>query len=275
MPTPDTAPADTEATLGTPPSRLMRYERLAEPAMLLLAVGSLPLLLVEQTYWYAAAAGHLIVVVFGVDLAVRVALTDEPKLRYLRYRWHDVMIVVLSVIPLARPLRMFRALRVLRGVRVFLLLHKALDATSRMWVEVHGKRLIVSCAVLAAVSLWVVHSVETDAGGSIDSMGTTLWWAVTTVTTVGYGDTSPITNEGRVAAAVMMVTGIALFGLLIANLSSLFLKYDALLEYRQIAEMLGSSQCRACGHIPAGDASDGPAAVVPARRTDVLEAQPQ
>jgi voltage-gated potassium channel len=55
------------------------------------------------------------------------------------------------------------------------------------------------------------------------SLGDAVWWAVTTVTTVGYGDKFPTTVAGRLVAGGLMLLGIALFGILTASLSSFFL----------------------------------------------------
>ena len=55
---------------------------------------------------------------------------------------------------------------------------------------------------------------------TITTGGDALWWALTTVTTVGYGDTYPVTGEGRVIAAVLMLVGIALFGSMSAIITS-------------------------------------------------------
>ena len=96
-----------------------------------------------------------------------------------------------------------------------------------------------------------MYEAEHAAGGSIDSLEDTLWWAAATVTTVGYGDLSPGTTAARAAAVVLMVCGVSLFGLLTANVSARFLKNDALLAYDQMAELLGASRsCPNCGHTP-------------------------
>jgi len=57
-------------------------------------------------------------------------------------------------------------------------------------------------------------------GATIKAGGDALWWALTTVTTVGYGDTYPVTAEGRIIAAVLMLIGIALFGSMSAIVTS-------------------------------------------------------
>ena len=55
---------------------------------------------------------------------------------------------------------------------------------------------------------------------AIETFGDAVWWAVVTMTTVGYGDRYPVTSEGRVAATVLMVAGIALLGTVTATLAS-------------------------------------------------------
>lgn len=231
--------------------RLGSYSRRAEPVMLVLAIASVPLFLLEHRYWIAAAAGWVVVVVFFADLVVRVVLVDGSKRSYLVRHWYDVAIVVLSVLPVLRPLRALRALQLLRGVRAFIAAHKAATAMTRGWKSLHGKGLIVSAAALSAVAVFTVYETERAAGGSIDSLGNALWWAAATVTTVGYGDLSPNTTAARVAAVLLMACGISLFGLLTANVSAKFLKNDALLAYEQMEELLGAKRsCPNCGHTP-------------------------
>ena len=236
---------------GSGSDRLQRYSRWAEPVMLLLAIASVPLFLLEHRYWLAAAAGWLVVAVFTVDLVTRVVLVDGSRRRYLIDHWYDVAIVVLSLLPLARPLRALRALPLLRGARAFIAAHKAASSLTRGWKGLHGKALIVSSAALSAVAVLAVYEAEHAAGGSINTLENALWWAAATVTTVGYGDLSPDTTAARVAAVVLMVCGVSLFGLLTANVSAKFLKNDALLAYEQLASLVNADQpCPNCGHSP-------------------------
>jgi len=72
--------------------------------------------------------------------------------------------------------------------------------------------------VLGAVGF---YALESDENQAIRHFGDALWWAITTVTTVGYGDIVPITPEGRLIAVVLMLTGIGVIGLFTASVASL------------------------------------------------------
>lgn len=81
--------------------------------------------------------------------------------------------------------------------------------------------LTIAVGMLMYVGALAVYSVERGASGStITDFGTALWWAFVTVTTVGYGDFSPVTFQGKIIAVVLMFTGIALIGIVTATLAS-------------------------------------------------------
>ena len=90
--------------------------------------------------------------------------------------------------------------------------------------KLHYAVLVTSAVVVGAAGL--VLASEEGSGGTIDSFGDALWWAVTTVTTVGYGDTFPVTPAGRGVGAFLMVAGIALFGVLTANIATFFIEEE-------------------------------------------------
>ena len=76
-------------------------------------------------------------------------------------------------------------------------------------------------ALLIGVAALAMLDAERHAqGAAITSYGTALWWAMETVTTVGYGDMAPVTTTGRLIAGALMIGGIALLGIVTATLAS-------------------------------------------------------
>jgi voltage-gated potassium channel len=160
---------------------------------------------------------------FALDYAVRLALTPH-RWQFIRRQWPDLVIVV---VPFLRPLRIARsarALRALRLARLVALLTRINREARRLVVRhrLHYAVLITGVVVLAAAG--TVFLVEERGGGTIDSFGDALWWAATTVTTVGYGDTFPVTPAGRGIAVALMIAGIAFFSLLTANIAAFFVE---------------------------------------------------
>lgn len=97
----------------------------------------------------------------------------------------------------------------------------------RFFSHRHFGVAILFFAVVALVVAGIVYELERgQEGASITSFGDAAWWAVVTITTVGYGETYPVTGAGRALAAVLMIVGISLFGVVAANLASIFVQQD-------------------------------------------------
>jgi len=94
------------------------------------------------------------------------------------------------------------------------------DARGRVVFYVVG-----TVALVGFVSSLAVLDAERDVpAASITSFGEAVWWTLTTISTVGYGDRYPVTFEGRFVAAALMVTGIALLGVVTASIASWFVE---------------------------------------------------
>ena len=91
---------------------------------------------------------------------------------------------------------------------------------------VHVDFLLVYGIGLVIVAATIVTSVEVGENTSIQSFPDALWWAVVTITTVGYGDMVPVTAAGRAVAFVLMLGGIAFFSGVTANLASYMVRGD-------------------------------------------------
>jgi voltage-gated potassium channel len=195
-----------------------RWERRSEVPLLLLALAFLvayawPVLdpridptlatFLDYISWTVWAA-------FAIDFAVRLALARDRGNYALRH-WYDVALIAL---PVLRPLRLLRLLAFLR------ILNRS--AVSNLAGRV--TTYVIGAAVMA-VGLGAVAALdaEQDApNANITSIGDALWWAATTVTTVGYGDRYPVTTTGRVIAVTLMVVGIALVGAITASIAAWF-----------------------------------------------------
>lgn len=120
-----------------------------------------------------------------------------------------------------RVLRVFRLLRFLKLIRF----SPALTTLGRVIVNesraLVGAIVIMIGLLLCAATLihWVEGEVQPDAFGSIPR---SMWWALSTLTTVGYGDVVPITVAGRIVGGVVMILGLGMFALPVAILSSSF-----------------------------------------------------
>jgi voltage-gated potassium channel len=146
--------------------------------------------------------------IFAVDYLANLWLAEERSRWFIR-NLHELLIVTL---PFLRPLRL------LRLVTLLSVLHRTLGDTLRGRVVTY---VVGSAAMLVFVGALAVLDVEQSApDAKILTFGDALWWAITTITTVGYGDMYPVTPLGRVVAAALMMSGIAVLGVVTASIAS-------------------------------------------------------
>jgi voltage-gated potassium channel len=210
---------------------LDRFERLTALPMLILSIAIIPLLVipliwklserVEATFF---ALDWLLWAAFAMEYGVRLYLAPQ-KWQFVKRNKIDLAVVL---IPFLRPLRVARSarvLRLLRAVRVVVALGRSMDAARDVLTR-HNLHYALAVMMLAVVgSAFLVEAFEREApDANIQSLPDALWWAVTTVTTVGYGDRFPTTPAGRGVAVALMLLGIALFGFLAGNLASFFIE---------------------------------------------------
>lgn len=183
--------------------RLRRLERITETPMALLAVFTIPMLLGPYLWdddphlgWDIAVWG-----VFAVELLFRVILASDKR-AYLKSHWVDVLLVA---VPFFRPLRLMRIAVV----------------TLRMGVGIRQslsvERMLIYATTLGVVGACAVRIVEPE---TFPTLADALWWALVTMSTVGYGDISPATGTGKLVAVPLLIGGIAVFGVLTANLAT-------------------------------------------------------
>lgn len=148
---------------------------------------------------------------FLIDLTIRLVLAQE-KWDYARRHWYDVALVA---IPMLRPLRLLRLLALARIL--------GRSATKNLAGRVTAYVIGTAIAAIGLGALAVLDAERDHPEANILTFGDAVWWAATTVTTVGYGDRFPVTTEGRFVAIGLMVVGIAVVGSVTAAVAAWFI----------------------------------------------------
>ncbi|MFF2316320.1 potassium channel family protein [Arthrobacter sp. NPDC058097] len=146
--------------------------------------------------------------IFALDYVANLWLAEDRGRWFVR-NLHELLIVALPF---------FRPLRLLRLVTLLSVLHRTVGETLRGRVVTY---VAASAALLVFVGALAVLDVEQSASDAkILTFGDAVWWAVATITTVGYGDMYPVTPLGRMVAAALMMSGIAVLGVVTASIAS-------------------------------------------------------
>ena len=141
---------------------------------------------------------QIIWAVFVVDVIFRL-IGSESIPKFLKSSWLEILALA---IPFMRILRVFRVILALRGIKGFVKNRASATGTYIL--------MLVPLTWFSG-AIAVLDAEATNPDRSITNLREALWWSLATITTVGYGDKYPSTLEGQLVAAVLMLTGIALF----------------------------------------------------------------
>ena len=145
---------------------------------------------------------------FVADFAWRF-VTASNKVEFVKRNPLDLVSVVLPI---------FRPLRLLRLVALVGVLGRSTGSSFRGRVGMYVGSSAILAVVIAALA--VLEAERKSAAANITSFGDSLWWAMTTISTVGYGDQYPVTVTGRLVGTALMIAGIALLGTVAASVAS-------------------------------------------------------
>jgi voltage-gated potassium channel len=219
-----------------------RFSAAADLPLTLLALLWLPVLVLPLAMHLPAGVTRAFNL---IDLGVWAAYAAEYLIRlYLvpHRTWfvtHHLIDLAVVILPLLRPLRALRLLRLFNLARAGVVLLNALHR-AREIITHRGLHFVL----LAATGIVLVGSGEELAfeqharGANIHNFGESLWSAIVTVTTVGYGGNFPVTTGGRCVAVVLMLVGIGLIGSLSATVASYFVEEKADEEKAELARRL-------------------------------------
>ncbi|HSI09633.1 MAG: ion transporter [Rariglobus sp.] len=159
---------------------------------------------------------------FFIDFVVRFRRA-ESKLQFMKWGWIDLLASIPEVAALrwGRLFRVFRIVRMMRAVKSLRLIFDMLFTHNRARGGV-ASVLTIAFLVLSLASVGILL-VERVPEANIKNAEDAVWWSITTVTTVGYGDRFPVTLGGRIIASALMFTGVGLFGTLSGVIASFFL----------------------------------------------------
>ena len=201
-------------------------------------------------------------VLFTLEYLLRLWVSDRP-LRYARsfYGLVDLAAVLPTYLSLLIPgahyllsIRLLRALRIFRVLRLFGFMREANFLVDAL---VQGRRKIgvflFTVLILMVIFGTLMYVVEGPENG-FTSIPVSIYWAIVTITTVGYGDISPVTGLGRAIAAVAMLTGYAIIavptGIVTAEMTALIQRE----RHRRACAQCGLREheadahfCRRCG----------------------------
>jgi len=154
-------------------------------------------------------------VFFAFDYFARLSIADDKRL-FVRKNLLDLAAVALPFLPLLRAIRALAAVTVL----------------SRRNRGSRSQQVTTSVVTLAFATWFVAGLAVTEAerhvdGSNIQGVGDGWWWAITTMATVGYGDTYPVSTQGRIVGTALMIMGVALLGTITASIASNFNSTDA------------------------------------------------
>jgi len=174
------------------------------------------------------------VIIFTIEYVLRVwSCTHDPRYKgsitgRLKYIFTPgALIDLIAFLPyylqaiIGFDLRILRLLRLLRFFRLFRL--TAYTKSAKLIFNVFKTRindlllslvLILFLIIIASCALYFAeHLYPSEAESKFKSIPATLWWAVVTLTTTGYGDMYPLTTTGRILSGIIMLTGVAIFAL--------------------------------------------------------------
>jgi voltage-gated potassium channel len=214
-------------------ARADRIQQRFEWPVVVAALLTIPLLVIQESdfgeFWGSVATvlNWATWTVFFAEAAVMLAVTPRRG-RWLRHHLIDVAVVVLTP-PFAPQAwqngRLFRLIRLLRLLRVGAL---------RRLLSLEGMKYAAAVALATVLVGGIVFtSVEEGHNGKVSSAWDGVWWAVTTVTTVGYGDVYPHTTSGRIIGITIMLVGIGFVALLTAFIADRFINVQVETEAKE------------------------------------------
>ena len=218
-----------------------KLERYFEIPMIIFGILVLPVLYIQMTSTnpllrsIAFVIDVLIWLAFLIEFVTLISVTKDKK-RYVKTNWLNLAIIVLSPPLPLRALPGFEALRiirVLRVLRVFVVLSRGTKGFKKFYAK-NSINYVLYLTVILVFICGFIFSIFEKGKSFFDG----IWWAIETVSTVGYGDIAPLTPAGRALGIVLIFLGIGFMSMLTAAISAYFVEKDSNREMKQLLEKL-------------------------------------
>ena len=211
--------------------RSRKMEARLEPVVITAALLVIPLIVIEEGAYgdpwdtIAVALNWGTWLVFVAEAVIMLRVVPD-RWRWIREHPIDVAVVVLTppFLAVLAPVRLLRLLQLLRLLR--------LARVAGNVFSTRGLNYIAALAALTAVAGGAAFASVEQGYSTAEGV----YWALTTMTTVGYGDLSPITPEGKAIAVVVMLVGIGFIAILTGAIAERFIAEEIEEEAEQLDE---------------------------------------
>jgi voltage-gated potassium channel len=225
-------------------TRLARLERALDGAVVVAAIVTLPLVVAEELGVdprLVSVVDWAVWLIFLAEYTILLAVTPNRP-AFVRQHWLAAAVILLSFPGWPDALELARLARLGRLLRVAFVTWRALSTLR----AVFGRRELVEVGALAASVMLVGGMVLTVVEPETvkNDLGSGVWWAIVTATTVGYGDVTPQTLPGRITAVIVMVVGIGAVSTFIAAIAGHFVQQDRGDELKDVREQLARIEAR-------------------------------
>ncbi|MGX7419443.1 potassium channel family protein [Carnobacterium gallinarum] len=203
-----------------------KLKKLYEPLIIILASISIILVILDfasiinMTVFPFLQIDSTILIIFAVDYLIRF-LNSDNKIQFFKLNIFDLLAIIpfnslFSFFRMSRIFRIARLTKILRLTRLVGITGK-LQKNSKKFLHTNGLVYLIYISIFLLIFSSIIYSIAENV-----SLTDSLWWAMATATTVGYGDISPSTPLGRLVAILLMFLGIGFIGMLTSSITSYF-----------------------------------------------------
>ncbi|PIW61999.1 ion transporter [Shewanella sp. CG12_big_fil_rev_8_21_14_0_65_47_15] len=200
-----------------------------ELAMMLLSLLSVIIVLVMtfgrldgETYRLLFFIDTTICLIFMINFFIGL-FRARDKTYYLRHHWIDFI----ASIPAIEALRIARVFQILRVIRLIRMSRSLLLPLIKQRKQTTLASLLVAMVTILTFASIIILIVESGTeGANIQTAEQAIWWALVTISTVGYGDYYPVSTAGHIVGGIVIVSGVSFFGVISGYMASVFVAPD-------------------------------------------------